>query len=439
MNKPTYRKLPGPRSAEILAKSKAYEPACSLDQTPIVWEQGEGVWVQDVDGNPYIDFTSGVLVTNLGHTHPGMVDAIREQAGRLQNCYSFPTPERVEAAERLVKLLPPHLDRVFFLTTGSEATEAAMRVARRYTGKQEILTFFGAFHGRTYGAMSAGGIMNIRRQFGSMVPGSIQAPYAYCYRCHYGKTYPECNFFCLDALDAHLAAVSSGDLGAVMVEPYQGTAGFVFPPEGWLKALEQWARERGLLFIVDEVQSSFGRTGKLFAIEWEGLEPDLLCLGKGLGSGLPVSALAGRNEVLEAMTPGELSSTWGGNPMGSAATLAVLDAMEHEDLPERSAQRGEYLKPKLQALQEKYPCLGDVRGRALVQGLEIVEPGDGYTPSADLTRRIVFAAAERGLLLGKVGLHGNVIRIAPPLVIREEEIDFAVEILDEAIAYVLDQ
>jgi 4-aminobutyrate aminotransferase len=438
MKKLKFRKLPGPKSNELLLKADAYEPACSLDQTPIVWDHGEGVWVWDVDGNQYIDFTSGVLVTNLGHSHKGLKKAIQNQAGRLQNTYSFATPERITAAERLMKVLPSHLKRVFYLTTGSEATEAALRVARRLTAKQEILSFYGAFHGRTYGAMSAGGMSNIRRQFGAMVPGSIRAPFAYCYRCTYQKTYPECAFHCIKVLDEHISGNSNGDLGAVIVEPYQGAAGFIFPPDGWLKTLENWARERELLFIVDEVQSSFGRTGKMFSIEWENLKPDMLCLGKGLGSGLPVSALAGTEEVFEAMDPGELSSTWGGNPLCSAATLAVLTAMEEENLPERSLQMGQHLKPQLHLLKEKYPCIGDARGRALVQGLEIVEPDDGFSPSKELTREIIINAAERGLLLGKVGIFGNVIRVAPPLVIQKDEIDLAIEILDEAIALALD-
>ncbi|MCB5228937.1 MAG: aspartate aminotransferase family protein [Candidatus Cloacimonetes bacterium] len=438
MEKLKFRNIPGPKSKDLLQKAQTFEPACSLDQTPVVWDHGDGVWIWDVDGNPYIDFTSGVLVTNLGHSHKGLTKAIQEQAERLQNTYSFPTPERIEAAERLVKTLPSHLTRVFYLTTGSEATEAAIRVARRYSQKTEILSFYGGFHGRTYGAMSVGGMRSIRNKFGEMVPGSVRAPYAYCYRCIYEKTYPDCGFYCIKALDDHLRGNSNNNLGAVMVEPYQGAAGFIFPPDGWLKALEQWTKERDLVFIVDEVQSSFGRTGRMYAIEWEGVKPDLLCLGKGLGSGLPVSALAGTDQVLEAMDPGELSSTWGGNPLCSSATLAVLTAIEQENLSNRSLEMGNYLTPILHSLQEKYPCIGDVRGRALVQGLEIVEPDDGFSPSKELTRKIVFNAAERGLLLGKVGIFGNVIRLAPPLVIKKEEIDLAMDILEQSIALALD-
>ena len=438
MQKPSFRKIPGPKSAEFLAKSAQAEPRCSADQTPIVWDHGEGVWVWDVDGNIFIDFTSGVLVSNLGHNHPGLVKAIQDQAPRLMNCYSFPTAERVNAAEKLVQVLPSNIDRVFMLSTGAEATEAALRIARRKTGKQEVLAFYGGFHGRTYGAMGVAGSMSARRQFGQTVPGGIMAPYGSCFRCFYDKKFPECDFFCLKALDQIVATTSSGDLGAVIVEPYQGTAGFIFPPEGWLKRLEQWARERDLVLIIDEVQSSFGRTGRMFAVEWEDIHPQLMCLGKGMGSGVPSSAVAGEASIFECMAPGELSSTWGGNPLASAATLAVLEAMEKEHLPENARQMGEYLKPQLLELKKRYPILGDVRGKGLVFGLEFVHPEDGRTPWPEITKAFVMAAAQRGMLLGKLGFYGNVVRLAPPLVIKREEIDIAVQIMDEALAAVLD-
>ncbi len=427
------REVPGPKSRELLELSRRVEPPCAADQVPVVWDHADRVWVTDVDGNRYIDFTSGVLVTNVGHTHPGLVRAIQKQASRLMNCYSFPTPERVKAAARLVKTFPPNLDKVFFLSTGSEATEAAMRVARRSTGKQEILAFYGAFHGRTYGAMGVSGILGIRRQFGVPVPGGIMAPYAYCYRCFYGRTYPECDFLCLKTLDQIIGSSSSDDLGAVIVEPYQGTAGFVFPPDGWLTELAKWARARNLLLIVDEVQSSFGRTGKMYAIEREDIHPQMLCLGKGLGSGVACSALAGESKVFECMSPGELSSTWGGNPVSSAAALAVLDAMEKEKLAENALRMGDILKPRFLEMKKNYRCLGDVRGRGLVMGLELVDPQDGWTPSPELTGRLIHACAENGLLLGKVGVYGNVVRVAPPLVITEEETIMALDIIESGL------
>lgn len=428
------RKIPGPGSSELLQVSREYEPPCMADQVPVVWDHGEGVWVWDVDGNRFLDFTSGVLVTNLGHSHPRHVERIREQAGRLMNCYSFPTPERVTLSKRLTDLLPDNIDQTFLLTTGAEATEAALRIAKRFTGKHEVLSFYGGFHGRTYGPMSVAGSKNTRRAFGPQLPGGILAPFPYFYRDFYrSETEEECAQRCLENLDRIIDSTSTGDVGAVITEPYQGGAGFIFPPAGWLKGLEAWARERGFVFILDEVQSSFGRTGKLFALEWEDLQPNMVCLGKGIGSGMPASALAGESRIFECMGTGEMSSTCGGNPLASAASHAVLDVMEDERLPENAGRVGDYMMARFQALKAKYQMLGDVRGQGLVIGLEFVLDPEEKTPAPELTSDLLLRAGEHGLLLGKVGLYGNVVRIAPPLVITEEEAGLGIDILDRAL------
>ena len=435
MNQLKEREVPGPKSAELLAVSRQYEPPCMADQVPVVWDHGEGVRVWDVDGNEYIDFTSGVLVTNLGHCHPHHVEAIRAQAGRLMNCYSFPTPERIELSRRLTDLLPDNLDKVFMLTTGAEATEAAMRIAKRYTGRHEILSFYGGFHGRTYGPMSAAGNKGTKRKFGPQLPGAIIAPFPYFYRDFYGsETEEECGDRCIRNLDRIIDSTSTGDLGAVITEPYQGGAGFIFPPEGWLKKLELWARERDLLLILDEVQSSFGRTGTMFAWEWDDLRPHMLCLGKGIGSGMPASALAGESEIFACMSPGEMSSTTGGNPLSSAASLAVLDVMEQEKLADNALQVGAYMKRRFEELQTRHEILGDVRGRGLVMGLELVTDKASRQPSAETTLAVMLGAARRGLLLGRVGIHGNVVRIAPPLVITEAEAGAGIDIIEQVLA-----
>ena len=430
----TRRDIPGPKSAELLALSSKYEPHSMADQVPVVWDHAKGVWIYDVDGNKYLDFTSGVLVTNIGHSHPKHVEAIRQQAGRLMNCYSFPTPERIELSKRLVDLLPKNLDRVFLLTTGAEATEAAIRIAKRYSGKHEILGFSGAFHGRTYGPMSVAGNAGTRKKFGPPVPGGIIAPFAYCYRCIYDKKFPDCNFHCIKVLDRVVETNSSGDLGTVITEPYQGGAGFINPPVGWLKELEKWAKERGLLLIIDEVQSSFGRTGKMFAVEWEEVSPQMICIGKGIGSGMPTSALVGEGKIFECMKPGEMSSTTGGNPLASAAAIAVLDIMKEEDLPAKARIIGEYLQARFQELKQKYEFIGDARGIGLAIGLEIVKSKETKTPAPDITLKIIRNAASYGLMLGRVGMYGNVIRIAPPLVITEKECDLGIAILDKAMS-----
>ena len=428
------RKIPGPNSKAIINQSKLSEPESMADQVPVVCDHGEGVWITDVDGNLFLDFTSGVLVTNIGHSHPKHVKAIEDQAKRLMNCYSFPTPERVELSNRLMEVLPDNIDKVFLLTTGSEATEAAIRIAKRYSGKHEVLSFYGAFHGRTYGPMSVSGNSNTRRKFGPAVPGGIMAPYGNCFRCVYDKKFPECDYYCIKMLDKIIESSSSGDLGAVIAEPYQGAAGFVFPPKGWLKELENWAHDRGLILIIDEVQASFGRTGKLFAIEWEDIKPQMICLGKGLGSGVPTSAVGGEGKIFECMSPGELSSTTGGNPLSSAAALSVLEIIKEENLVENARIVGEYLLERLNELWKKYDFIGEVRGLGLVIGIEIVKNKKENKPAVDICKKIILRCAELGLMLGRVGIYGNVIRVAPPLVIKKEECDIAVEIFDKAMS-----
>lgn len=425
---------PRSKTQEFLEISKAYEPECMNWQAPVVWDHAAGAEIWDVDGKPYIDWTSGVLVANVGHAHPVLAKALAAQASRLLNTFDFPTPERLRLAEKVIKTTPPHLDKVIFLTTGSEAMDAAMRLAKRHTGRYEIVSFWGSFHGRTFGPMSLSGIPKIRRSYGPLVPGTILAPYPYCYRCPFGRTHPECALFCLSFLDQLVSVESSGSLAAVIVEPYQGTAGFVFPPPGYLKKLEAWTKGKGLLFILDEVQSSFGRTGKMWALEHEGLEPDILVLGKGIGSGAPVAALVTRSSIIASLERGEMSSTLGGNPLSSAGALAVFDVIEKEGLVEKAARNGATLKSKLLALKDKHTCIGDVRGLGLVYGLEFVLDRATKAPAPDLAKDIVLRCVERGLMVGKLGLHGNVMRVAPPLVITPELIDRSVAILDGVLA-----
>jgi 4-aminobutyrate aminotransferase len=419
-----------PKTQELLELSRTYEPECMNWQAPVIWDHASGAEIWDVDGKHYIDWTSGVLVANVGHAHPVLAEALAGQAARLLNTFDFPTPERLRLAEKIVRAAPPHLDKVIFLTTGSEAMDAAMRLAKRFTGKYEIVSFWGGFHGRTFGPMSLSGIPKIRRSYGPLVPGTILAPYPYCYRCPLAMTHPECDLFCLSFLDQTVAVQSSGSLAAVIVEPYQGTAGFVFPPPGWLKKLEAWAKSRGLLFILDEVQSSFGRTGTMWALEHESLAPDILVLGKGIGSGAPIAALLTRAEVFACLERGEMSSTLGGNPLSCAGSLAVLEIIEKEGLLEKAVRNGAYLKGKLLNLMSKHPMVGDVRGMGLVYGIEFVLDRKTKEPAADLAKAIVLQCVERGLMCGKLGLHGNVMRVAPPLVITPEQIDNSVAILD---------
>jgi 4-aminobutyrate aminotransferase len=419
--------LPGPRSKELFDRWAKAEAQCTGYQARVCWDHAQGVVVTDVDGNTFIDWTSGVLVTNVGHSHPHLVEAVQAAAARLMNNYECLNQPRVQAAEKLVQILPRHLDKCFFLSTGSEATEACIRIMKRKTGKFEILSFHGGFHGRTYAALSAGGLSGPKKGYGPTLPGSIRVPFPYCYRCPFRARPETCDLLCLDFVDDAVRANSTGSLAGVLVEAYLGAAGFVFAPEGWFPRLEEWIRSHDLLFSLDEVQSSFGRTGKMFAMEWEKLTPDLVALGKGIGSGMPASAVAARGNVIGVLGPGEMSSTMGGNPVACAAVVAVVQIFEREKLEDNALRIGALMKNRLQKIQEKCRFVGDVRGHGLVMGVELVKDKTTKEPAPELTRKLIDVAAQNGLLIGSVGVFGNVIRVAPPLVISEDE---AVESLD---------
>ena len=425
--------LPGPRSKELFARWARVEAQCMGYQAQVAWDHARGVVVNDADGNTFIDWTSGVLVTNVGHCHPDLVKAVQVAAAKLLNNYECLHESRVEAAEKLISVLPAFLDKCFFLTTGSETIEAALRIMKRKSGKYEIISFYGGFHGRTYAALSAGGLPGPKKGYGPTIPGSIRVPFPYCYRCPFRADAATCDMLCMDYLEDAVRANSTGSLAGLIVEPYQGAAGFIFPPQGWLTRLEQWLRRRDLLFTLDEVQSGFGRTGKFWAMEWEGLTPDLVCIAKGVGSGVPASAVAARGEVIGTLGPGEMSSTMGGNPLASAAVSAVVDIMRRERLEENALRMGALVKSRLLEMQEKSPYVGEVRGMGLVMGVELVKDKKTKEPAPDLTRKLIDLAAEFGLLIGSVGVFGNVIRVAPPLVISEAEANESLDIFEKAL------
>jgi 4-aminobutyrate aminotransferase len=426
-------KIPGPKSLEYLAISEKYEPKCMSQQAPIVWEKAKGVTVQDVDGNIFIDMTSGVLVTNVGHCHPDHVKAIREAVGNLMNCYDFPTPARVLFSKKLVEYAPENLNKAFLVTTGSESTEAAMRVAKRYTNRHEIIAFYGAFHGRTYGAMSMAGGTSTKKNYGPVMPGVIHVPYPYCYRCPFKMEPDKCGMLCFDFIETVISAESTNDIAALIIEPYQGAAGFVFPPEGYLKRLDEWCKQKNIIFILDEVQASFGRTGKFFALEWENLRPNLLCLGKGIGSGVPTAALLAESKIMDSLGIGEMSSTTGGNPISCSAGLAVIEIMEKEKLVENARKVGSMMKDKLLKIAENSKYIGDIRGKGLVMGIEFVEDKKTKEPSAPKTKEFITRCIEKGIIFGKVGSYGNVIRVAPPIIISEEEANEALDVIQKVI------
>lgn len=426
--------LPGPEGEKLLAKWNKYEANVVGYQAPVVWKSAKGCVVEDVDGNSFIDWTSGVLVVNVGHCHHHLVEATKKASEYLLNNYECANTYRIKAAEKLVGALPDHLDKCFFLSTGSEAIEAALRLMKRKTGNFEIISFEGGFHGRTPGAASVGGLAGPKKSYGPTMPGVIRASFPNPYRDELGfcDDGPEFNKY-FNYLEQVLITNSTGSLAGVIVEPYQGAGGFIFPPKGWLKRLYEWTKQNGLLFTLDEVQSSYGRTGRMWALEHEGIKPDILALGKGIGSGVSVSAVCSSSEVFSCLNKGEMSSTYGGNPVSSAAVTAVLEIFEDENLVENSAKMGEYIKAGLERIAEKCKYLGDVRGMGLVIGIEFVKDKQTKEPAPSLIRTIIDECANNGLLVGSVGMYGNVIRVAPPLVITKQIADESLAIMEKVL------
>jgi 4-aminobutyrate aminotransferase len=426
---------PGPKARAIIARDEAVTAPCYIKEYPLVVARGEGPMVEDVDGNRFLDFMAGIAVCSTGYSHPEVVQAIQEAAGRfLHICGGDFYYEGMAAlCERLARLAPgPSKKRVFLSNSGTEAVEGAMKLARFATRRTAFVAFKGAFHGRTYGALSL--TSSKARQhagFGPMLPDVHHVPYGYCYHCEFGKTFPSCGLFCVSSIEKDLFArhLDPHDVAAIFVEPLQGEGGYVLPPRGWLTALRELCDKYGILLVADEVQCGVGRTGKMFACEHEGVEPDILVTSKGLGSGMPIGAIVAK-ESISTWENGAHGSTFGGNPVCCAAAIATLDIVERE-LMANARQRGARLAAGLQRLAAKHTCIGDVRGQGLMWGIEFVADRTTREPAADLVHRLERMAFAKGLLVLAAGK--NVLRLAPPLVVDDDDVDTALDILDQCL------
>ena len=404
--------------------------------------RGEGAYLWDQAGRRYLDFTSGIGVTNTGHCHPRVVAAIREQAGRilhLQANVAYHEPMlRLIAALR--EVVPPELDAFFFTNSGAEAVEAAVKLARHATGRTNLIAFQRGFHGRTVGTMSLTSSKTIYRvRYQPLMPGVFFAPYAYCYRCPKAEANPEryafdhCCGWALEQVRFLLKSQTAPEeTAAILVEPVLGEGGYVVPPASFLRGLREICDEHDMLLILDEVQSGLGRTGRFFALEHFGVVPDVLVMAKGLASGLPLSGIAARREFMDRWQPGSHGGTYGGNVVACAAAEATVRVLQEEGLVENAARLGEKLLVRLQALQDPYPSLGDVRGLGLMLGVEFVVPG-GRTPDKNRTKAIQRACIEAGLLLLTCGTDENIIRWIPPLIITDQELEEALNIFERAL------
>ena len=395
--------------------------------------RGEGIYYYDADGNRTIDFTSGIGVINTGHCHPKVVAAIQEQAGGLifGQMNVVVTPKAIELAEKLNEITPPSIDRFFFSNSGAEAVEASVKLARQATGRRNLIVMQGSFHGRTHQTMAMTTSKYVYRKDYQPLPGAIfVAPFPDAY--YYGWDEEEATEFCLKQLDLLLhSQTSPGETAAIIIEPVLGEGGYVPAPEGYMQAVRQLCDEHGILLILDEVQSGFGRTGKFFAFEHAGIEPDIIVMAKGLASGMPISAIASRAELMAHWTPGTHGGTYGGgNAIALAAACATIDVIQDEGLVANAAEMGLYLTTKLVELQKKYPVMGDIRGRGLMVAIEFTDANGA--PDAATSNAVLAGCLERNLLLLNCGSYQNVIRWIPPLIVTREQIDEAVGIFEQA-------
>lgn len=426
--------IPVPESLPILERLRRFEPRSMQGQPPVVWDRAQGISVYDAWGNRWLDWSSGVLVTNAGHGHPEIRQAVSEVVDRpLMHNYCFPSAIRAELAETLAELSPDPLKKVFLLTTGAEAVECAVKLARtwgRRTGgdrKITLVSFENAFHGRTLGAQMVGGVPALKEWIVNLDPDMVHVPFPDGFRC------PDQRFELFEE-SLNKQGVSPDRVAAVITETYQG-GNASFAPAAYIQALRRWCDEHRALLIFDEVQAGFGRTGTTWGFEHYGVLPDLFCLGKGITSGLPLSAVIGRPEILDQYAPGSMTSTHTGNPLCCAAALANLRVLRNESLVEHAARLGRILLPELQGLAERFPQrIGTVHGRGLVAALHMVQPG-GIEPDPEFASRVVLRCVEKGLMLfAPVGYRGASVKISPPLCIEEEPLREGIAVMEEAIA-----
>jgi 4-aminobutyrate aminotransferase len=427
--------LPGPRAQAVIDRDRKVISPSYTRGYPLVIARGEGALVEDVDGNRFLDLNAGIAVVATGHSHPRVVEAIRTQAERFLHMSGtdFYYENMVDLAEKLSALAPGGGEkRVYFGNSGTEAIEAALKLARYHTGRDKFVAFLGGFHGRTMGALSLTGSKSVQKKGFAPLPGGVtHIPYAYCYRCAYGKQPSTCAVECVKVLEEQLftTILPAEEVAAVFVEPVQGEGGYVVPPRMFFDELREVCDRHGILLAADEVQCGMGRTGRMFASEHFGLEPDVVAIAKGIASGMPLSATVAKAQYMQ-WRPGAHASTFGGNPVSVAASLATIELLE-QGLVERSARIGARMKARMQEWALRYPNVGDVRGLGLMLAFELVKDQVTKERAPELRDRIVDAAFRRGLLV--LGAGRNSVRLSPPLVLSEDQADFAVETLEECI------
>ncbi|MFZ0520538.1 MAG: 4-aminobutyrate--2-oxoglutarate transaminase [Candidatus Acidiferrales bacterium] len=433
--------IPGPKSQELMRRRQAAVARGVGHATPIFAARAEGAVLEDVDGNRFLDFAGGIGVVNAGHRAPRVVAAVREQLDAfIHTCFSVaPYEKYIALAEKLNSLVPGAFPKkTVLVNSGAEAIENAVKIARAYTRRPAIICFEDAFHGRTMLTMSLTSKTHpYKAGFEPFATDIYRIPYAYCYRCSYSLQYPACNVFCAHHLeDTFKRMVAAEAVAAVVVEPVLGEGGFVAPPREFFGILQETCKRHGILFIADEVQSGFGRTGTMFASEQYGIVPDILVSAKSIAAGLPLAAVTGRAEIMDAPGVGGLGGTYGGNPLACAAALAAIETLERENLPARAEKLGQRFESRAREWQQRWPLIGDVRGLGAMRALELVRSRDKREPAKEETDEILRHCRERGLILLSAGSYGNVLRLLVPLVITDQQFDEGLDVLEAALATV---
>jgi 4-aminobutyrate aminotransferase len=443
MNAPEIKVTPpGPAARAVLEKVRRLESRSTatfgMSPEPAVLERGRGATIEDADGNVFLDFVAGFGVLNTGHGHPAVIEAMKAQMDKLVHVMGAANPTRTALMEALVEVTPGDGGkRILFAAGGGEAVDMALRLVREVSGNYEVLAFYGAYHGRGQGAMSLMGRGAGRKGIRPMLAGATHVPYPYCYRCPFGKSYPDCGLACARFVEDKIKGQSTGlaEPAAIFIEPVQGNGGMIPAPVEFLLELRRICDETGVLLVADEIMSGFGRTGSFFAIEKSAVTPDVLILGKALGAGLPLSAVVARSHLVEEQKPNRDSSTLAGNPVAAAGALATIAVIHEQGLMKNAAETGAYFLEGLKALAERFPVIGDVRGVGLMLGFELVADRETKEPLAGSTRRITQLCNADGLMLYPAGgHHGNVVGFLPPLIIDRTDVDAALEIVEGALA-----
>lgn len=431
-----HTKLPGPKARALIELDREYSSSCYTRYVPLAVKRARGCTIEDLDGNRFLDFTAGIAVNAAGHCHPEVVKAIRDQAGKLIHmCGSdYYNEPMARLAEKLCKIAPGATQkRVYFTNSGAESVEAALKLARYHTGRQRVIAFLGGFHGRTFGALSlTGSKITQRAHFAPLVPEIHHVPYGYCYRCPYNLKYPRCKIECVSVIESTLfkATVPPEEVAAVFVEPIQGEGGYILPPKGYLAAIRDVCDRHGILMVADEIQTGFGRTGKMFAIEHAGIEPDIVCMAKGIASGMPIGAMVAKRKVMDWLE-GAHGSTFGGNPVSCRAALASIQLIEREYM--RNAEEvGGHMMKRLQRIQKKHPGrVGQVRGLGLMLGVEFITDQASKRPDQAFRDALVEDSFYKGLVL--LGSGESVVRFCPALCISKAEANKGLDIFERAL------